>query len=216
MILFGKKVNEIGTINIAYLLIFTFILLLPYRANGEQMNNMSKMESLIESVKNNPEVMKIAGENLTQSFPIPIISKEKTLISFLYFTKFGLPPSPPQIYPPKYKVLADYESGDVLDIQHLPSNDFFLNAQMDKSLGEHKLDSHITLTIFMEKRKELYFLYDKIIPLFKSNTTNVFPENKKLVGNFYTLFHELAEKPLFEYYKMLNPQFYDWISRYSN
>ena len=175
------------------------------------MNNIHTMEKLIEIVKDNPQVIKMTGENLTQSLPIPVMFKGKVLISFFYFTKFGLPPAAPNIYPPKYKILVDYESGEIIDIQAIHAEELSAHIQADKPLGEYKLDSSMTVTGFLEKQKELYILYDKIIPLFKSDMLDVLPENKQIVSNFYTLFNELAEKPLLQYYKMLNPQFYAWI-----
>lgn len=178
----------------------------------ENMERIKSMEELVEIAQTHTGIKKVINiEAFTQSLPIPLYLKGQFLVGFIFFRKFGLSPSPPKVYPPRYRVLVESETGEIVEIVLVKPGDFQINLPPDNPLGEHKLSPDITMKIYLEKRKKLYQLYDEILPLYKMQKSPFLETEREEIEEFYSLFNELVEKPLLPFYKALNPEFFLWL-----
>ena len=179
------------------------------------MSSPPTMEMLIATFEAQPEVIHIMNEGgATRSLPIPLLQGDKLTVAFLLFTKFGLPPAAPNIYPPKFQAMIDYANGRLTGIHPIRAGEFPGAGAPDAPLGTHSLDPSIKslpATEFRARKMALHQAYDQVIPLFQRNPQAVAREQKAAVRRFATLFSLFAEKPMLPYYRTLGRTFFTWV-----
>ncbi len=167
------------------------------------------------SVQQHPARWSKVKEESSQSWPVPVLRDGHHFIAFLYFTKSGRPPVPPSIFPPYYQVLVDVDMVEAIEFTPLSPIDFQINISVDKSLGEHRLSSEMSMAQFKIKKSHLYLLYDQVLPLYwQKNNIVLTKEQISQICEFRMLFYQLAEKPLLPFYKALNLDFFAWIDKF--
>ena len=190
----------------------TFLIAFGLMAEGNTMEKqITSIAQLVQAVESNPVRCEKMPIELAQSYPVPVHSGNVIMMAFMYFFKRGMPPAPPELSPPRFLVLANPLTGEILEIKQVKPIDFGINWPEEKSVGVYDLPPEKTLELFLQKQKQLFTLYDKILPLYENSGKAIDSEGKKTLAEFYELFNELVEKPLLPYYKALNPDFFPWI-----
>ena len=172
---------------------------------------ISCMEELVQTANSNPVRYQSIPRETAQSYPVPVQSEKGISVAFMYYMKKVAPPADPILSSPRFLMLVNPSDGEILQIKRVKPSNFGIDWPEEKPVGIYKLAPEITVEIFFKKRKQLFALYDKILPLYENSNTAINSEERKTLAEFYELFNELVEKPLLPYYKALNPDFFPWI-----
>ncbi len=174
--------------------------------------NWMSMKELIQKVDS---CRKRIPDELVRSYPVLVEGNGKYLVAFMYFYKRGVPPDAPKVSSPRYLMLVNPTSGDIVEFKRVKPEDFGYEWPESKPLGVHDFDTAMTVDEFLEMQEELYNLYDTVFALYRDRSEVSLTEKAKEMARFRELFNKLVEKPLIPYYKALNPDFYKWLDEQS-
>ncbi|HDM78583.1 MAG TPA: hypothetical protein ENG51_19290 [Deltaproteobacteria bacterium] len=172
------------------------------------------IKELIQVVEANQQVQEMIPDELARSYPVLVRKNGKYLVAFMFFFKKGMPPDPPQISTPRYLLLADPVTGEVVSLTRVTPSDFGIDLPESKPLGVHTLGKKMTMDEFLEMKSQLISLYDEVFGIYRNYEGSVSPEERKVLSNFVRLFDILVEKPLLPFYKALNPEFFSWLKKH--
>jgi hypothetical protein len=133
-----------------------------------------------------------------QGYPVPVVRKGKLWLGFPFFKRRGVPPEPPELFPPQWVVYIDAQAGDDVEVER--------RDVPDGSVGQHKLN--LTMKEFEEKRNRLWTAVDQLMPLAASNASDVPEQLRPIAADFRRLWTELVQRPLEPYYCELNARWF--------
>lgn len=201
-------------------LIFFLTLSLPFlQKEGKGMNSMSSIESFVQAIDGHPDLVKKIPDELALSIPIPVIQnkgekKPKILMAFFYYYMRGIPPGPYRISVPRYRLLVDLNTMNIISFSPVKDKDFGIEWPERKPVGEYTPAPGLTMDAYKKKKARFYQLYEQMLPYFQEDKSHLPDDQADAIIEFKTLFEELAHKPLHPFYKALNPAFFQWLDHF--
>ena len=168
------------------------------------------------------ELLEIAGATSSQvlpdetarSLPLATRSGSSVTVVILYY-KESVIPREEIVYPPHRIMVLDAVSGEILRFERCSPRDLGVNKPAGVPEEGFGLDPEMSADEFWEKVDRFLDLSQIVWEVFALGTTTVDWKTAIVLREYYSLFRQIAKKPLMPYYQAVAKDFLDWLSRMS-
>lgn len=155
-------------------------------------------EACLAALDAHPQVIALQGERLTRSFPVPVAgSGGEHLFAVFYFSKTGLPPAPPKVWPPQYRLVFACNGMQIVGVEKFPPG--------TAALGTHDFVPGMNMSSYLQMRSRLFSLYDQLDKQLWQGKQTANANEWREAGKIWD---QITEKPLQKWYQSLNPAFF--------
>jgi hypothetical protein len=148
------------------------------------------------------------------SFPIPVRSRGKTCVAFLYATaEVDAATQALRLHVPAYVSLVDVLTARFDELREFAPSEIGLAQPSDGWLGECRPYDDWKKPEVLAALAALYRGYDALLPAFTAASDNLTSELRRAAGEFATAFGSLAEPCLIPYYRGVGREFFAWLDR---
>jgi hypothetical protein len=172
------------------------------------------VEALIEAINNHPFRGEVITLESALSLPTLSIKNSKTYFEF-FFYPIGGPRDNRQIWPPYYRVISWANDLENIEYHPIKPNKLGQSISSEEPLGLEVIDDQ-PLSEYEAQLKTLYNLAEQLIDIYPKAIEIQSEEDKQVVLNFSQHFHQLVQQSLLPAYKVLNPEFFQWLEKTCN
>ena len=170
---------------------------------------MKNLTDFIRYIKRNKGVFNLIHMESVPSLPVPIFSKGKVYLAFLFYTaKRGTKDKKIQIYKPNSKIIIDAEFGNIIFYRNYLTFGEFSDYEWEKPIGEfpHSEIDSLTLKEYKERRDNFIKNYEEIIKAIQNDSSN-----QEFKASIHDEFYALCEPCLIPFLKKIGKKFFSWL-----
>ncbi len=149
-----------------------------------------------------------------RSLPLATRSGSTVKVVILYY-KESVIPKKEIVYPPHHIMVLDSVSGEIVRFESCSPKDLGVNKPAGVPEEGYGLDPEMSADDFWEKVDRFLDLSRTVWEVFALGTTTVDWKTAIVLREYYSLFRQIAKKPLMPYYQAVAKDFLDWLNRMS-
>jgi len=191
------------------ILIYLTVFVFENEAIG--MNTLKSARELLEIAGDASS--KVLSDETAESLPLATKSGSTVRIVILYY-KESMRPGEEIMYPPHHIMIIDAESGKIVSFKPCSPSELGVNKSLDVPEKGFGLEPQMNSTEFWRKTDHFLELSQIVWITFALGTI---PDSQTvaIIREYYSLFKQIAKKPLLPYYKAIAPDFLNWLSQIS-
>jgi hypothetical protein len=158
-------------------------------------------------------VINLVPEQSRQSLPVPIRGVSGLEIAYFFFPSQASPVNGVKAAPPHFLERLDPTAGTLIELLGVTPDYFHQHDQPSQLLGVFRLPVGMTAQEYLDRRRQLFSLYDRLLPYFAQDDKSVEGVDRYSAQEFLALFELLREPPLMSYYQALGQGYFEWVRR---
>ena len=172
----------------------------------------------MDVLKSARELLEIAGSTVSKVLPdetaesLPVATKSGTAIQMviLYYDE-SMIPGKEIVYPPHHIIVIDTSSGKIIRFDSCTPSKLGVDKPADIPEEGFGLDPKLSADDFWKKRDRFLELSPIVWKLFKLNPAKSDSKAIQIIREYYSIFKEIAKKPLIPYYHAVARDFFKWL-----